>query len=203
MLRVAAFACTTSAPPARLGRVAGLKAVASVPGKLRSRLDGMSTHAFRIAPATEADIPLILRFIRELAEYERLLHAVTVTEERLYAALFGPRPAAEVILAYAGDEPAGFAVFFQSFSTFVGLPGLYLEDLYVSERWRRQGLGRLLLSHLARVAVERGYARMEWSVVNWNQPALALYRRVGAEPMSEWTVQRLTGDSLRALAYPV
>ncbi len=162
----------------------------------------MSTHAFRIAPATAADVSLILRFIRELAEYEQLLPAVKATEERLRAALFGPRPAAEALIGYAGDEPAGFAVFFQSFSTFVGLPGLYLEDLYVTPRWRRHGLGRLLLSHLARIAVERGYGRMEWAVLDWNEPALAVYRQVGAQPMSEWTVHRLTGEALRALAYP-
>ena len=162
----------------------------------------MTDHAFRIVPATEADIPLILQFIRELAEYEKLLDAVTATEDKLFAALFGPRPAAEVVIGYAGEEPAGFAVFFQSFSTFLGVPGLYLEDLYVSPQWRRHGLGRQLLRHLARVAVERGYGRMEWSVLDWNEPALAVYRRVGAEPMSEWTVQRLTGNALRALAYP-
>jgi len=162
----------------------------------------VTDHAFRIVPATDTDIPLILQFIRELAEYEQLLHTVTATDDKIHAALFGPRPAAEVVIGYAGDEPAGFAVFFQSFSTFLGVPGLYLEDLYVSPRWRRQGLGRQLLIHLARIAVERGYGRMEWSVLDWNEPALAVYRRVGAEPMSEWTVQRLTGHALRALAYP-
>lgn len=162
---------------------------------------GVTSHALRIAPAAESDIPVILRFIRELAEYEHLLPAVAATEERLRAALFGPRPAGEAILGYVGDEPAGFALFFQSFSTFVGLPGLYLEDLFVAHKWRRQGLGRLLLSHLARIAVERGYGRMEWSVLDWNEPAIAVYRRIGAEPMSGWTVQRLTGDALRALAY--
>jgi GNAT superfamily N-acetyltransferase len=161
----------------------------------------VSDHAFRIVPATERDLPLILRFISELAEYEQLATAVTATEDRLRSAFFGPRPAAEVVIGYAGNEPAGFAVYFQSFSTFVGAPGLYLEDLYVSPQWRRQGLGRQLLSHLARIAVERGYGRMEWSVLDWNEPALAVYRRLGAEPMSEWTVQRLTGEALRALAY--
>jgi GNAT superfamily N-acetyltransferase len=162
----------------------------------------VTSHAFRIQPATEADVPVILRFIRELAEYEGLLPAVSVTEERLRASLFGQRPAAEVVIGRADDEPAGFAVFFQSFSTFVGLPGLYLEDLYVAPPWRRHGLGRQLLAYLARLAVDRGYGRMEWAVLDWNEPALAVYRRVGAEPMTEWTVQRLTGDALRALAYP-
>ena len=162
----------------------------------------MTAHALRIAPVGESDLPLILRFIRDLAEYEQLLPAVVATEERLKVALFGPRPAAEAILGYVDDEPAGFALFFQSFSTFVGLPGLYLEDLFVVPQWRGHGLGRLLLSHLARTAVERGYGRMEWSVLDWNEPAIAVYRRIGAEPMHEWTVQRLTGDALRALAYP-
>lgn len=163
---------------------------------------GVTPHALRIAPAAESDLPLILGFIRELAEYEHLLPAVVATEERLRTALFGPRPAAEAVVGYIDDEPAGFALFFQSFSTFVGLPGLYLEDLFVVPKWRGHGLGRLLLSHLARIAVERGYGRMEWSVLDWNEPAIAVYRSIGAEPMHEWTVQRLTGDALRALAYP-
>ena len=148
----------------------------------------------------EADVPLILRFIRELAEYEKLLDTVTATEDSLRASLFGPNPAAEVVIAYAGDEPAGFALFFQSFSTFVGRPGLYLEDLYVRPDWRGRGLGRRLLTHLARIAVDRNYGRMEWSVLDWNEQAIAVYRKVGATPMDEWTVQRLTGNALRALA---
>jgi GNAT superfamily N-acetyltransferase len=156
--------------------------------------------AFRIEPAIEADLPLILQFIRALADYEKLLPSVTATEDRLRASLFGPDKAAEVLLGYANDEPAGFAVFFQNFSTFVGSPGLYLEDLFVVPAWRGRGLGRRLLVHLARIAVERGYGRMEWSVLDWNEPALAVYGKIGAQPMDEWTIYRLTGDALRALA---
>jgi GNAT superfamily N-acetyltransferase len=158
------------------------------------------TQQFRITPAEERDLPLILRFIKELAEYEKLSAEVVATEATLRQSIFGPSPAAEVVIAYAGDEPAGFAVFFQSFSTFLGKPGLYLEDLFVLPAWRGHGLGRRLLTHLAGLAVDRGYGRMEWSVLDWNELALGVYRRIGARPMDEWTVHRLTGDSLRALA---
>jgi GNAT superfamily N-acetyltransferase len=158
------------------------------------------TPVFDIRPATAADVPVILRFVRELAEYERLLPTVEATEASLRASLFGEAPAAEVMIGYADDDPAGFALYFQSFSTFLGRPGLYLEDLFVRPEWRGLGLGRRLLTHLARIAVDRGYGRMEWSVLDWNEPALAVYRKVGATPMVEWTVQRLTGDALRALA---
>jgi GNAT superfamily N-acetyltransferase len=155
---------------------------------------------FRIEPATEADLPLILQLIQALADYEKLLPAVTATEDRLRTSLFGSNRAAEVLIGYANGEPAGFAVFFQNFSTFVGSPGLYLEDLFVVPAWRGRGLGRRLLAHLARIAVERDYGRMEWSVLDWNEPALAVYKKVGAQPMDEWTTYRLTGDALRALA---
>jgi GNAT superfamily N-acetyltransferase len=155
---------------------------------------------FEIRRAAEADVPIIFAFIRDLAEYERLLPSVTATEATLRTFLFGPNPAAEVVIGWADGEPAGFALYFQSFSTFVGRPGLYLEDLFVRPDWRGRGLGRRLLAHLARVAVDRGYGRMEWSVLDWNEPALAVYRKIGATPMSEWTVQRLTGDALQALA---
>ena len=157
-------------------------------------------QTFTLAPATEKDVPLLLNLIKQLAEYEKLAHEAVATEDQLRATLFGPRPAAEVIIARAGDEPAGFALFFQTYSTFLGRPGLYLEDLFVVPKWRKRGLGRLLLAHLARLAVDRGYGRMEWSVLNWNEMALRVYRAVGATPMDGWTVQRLTGDSLRALA---
>jgi GNAT superfamily N-acetyltransferase len=160
----------------------------------------MSIVRFRIEPATENDLPIILRFIKELAAYEKLAHEVTATEETLRTSLFGARPAAEVLIARADAEPAGFAVYFQTFSTFLGRPGVYLEDLYVSPAWRGRGLGRRLLAHVASVAVDRGCGRMEWSVLDWNNLALDVYRKIGARPMDEWTVQRLTGDALRDLA---
>jgi GNAT superfamily N-acetyltransferase len=163
----------------------------------------MSTVRFRIEPATENDLPVILRFIEELAAYEKLAHEVTATEETLRTSLFGARPAAEVLIARADAEPAGFAVYFPTFSTFLGRPGVYLEDLYVSPPWRGRGLGRRLLAHVASVAVDRGYGRMEWSVLDWNNLALDVYRKIGARPMDEWTVQRLTGDALRDLASSV
>jgi GNAT superfamily N-acetyltransferase len=155
---------------------------------------------FHIRPATEHDTALLLELIRELAAYERLADHVVATEADLRESLFGPRPGAEAVIGYAGSEPAGFAVFFQSFSTFVGRPGLYLEDLFVRPEWRKRGLGRLLLAHLAAVAVERGYGRMEWSVLDWNELAIGVYRAIGARPMDQWTVYRLTGDALRELA---
>ena len=154
----------------------------------------------RIAPATENDVPLILSLIRELAEYERLTHEVSATEADLHAALFGSNRVAYAVIAYAGEEPAGFALYFFSFSTFLARPGLYLEDLYVRPEWRRRGLGRTLLAHLARIAIDRGCGRMEWSVLDWNEQALRVYRSVGARAMDEWTVQRLSGDALHALA---
>jgi GNAT superfamily N-acetyltransferase len=154
---------------------------------------------FRIERATERDVPLILKFITDLAAYEQLSHAVVVTEATLRQSLFEKR-AAEVIIGYAGDEPAGFALFFQTFSTFVGQPGLYLEDLFVAPEWRRHGLGRALLSHLARIAIERGYGRVEWSVLDWNEPAIGFYKKLGARPMDEWTVFRLSGASIDRLA---
>ena len=155
---------------------------------------------FRLATATKSDVPIILQLIRSLAEYEKMADEAVATEADLERALFGSRPAAEVIIAYAGDEPAGFALYFQSFSTFLGRPGLYLEDIFVKPEWRKQGLGRMLLSRLARIAVERGYGRMEWSVLNWNEMALRVYRAAGAKPMSDWTVYRLSGSALRDLA---
>jgi GNAT superfamily N-acetyltransferase len=160
----------------------------------------MSTGPFRIEPATERDLSLILRFVKELAAYEKLAHEVTATEEILRRSLFGSRPVAEVVIGYADAEPAGFAVYFQTFSTFLGLPGIYLEDVYVSPAFRSLGLGRRLLAHVARVAVDRGCGRMEWSVLDWNELALDVYRRIGARPMDEWTVHRLTGTALRDLA---
>ena len=160
----------------------------------------MTSESIRLKPATQNDVPVILQFIKELAEYEKLSQEVVATEDRLRTSLFGARPAAEVVIAYASDEPVGFALYFQTFSTFLGRPGIYLEDLYVTPARRSQGIGRRLLAYVARVAVDRGYGRMEWSVLNWNEPALVVYRKIGARPMDEWTVQRLTGDALKSLA---
>ena len=160
----------------------------------------MIERSFRIEEARERDLPLILRFIKDLAAYEKLSEHVVATEATLRQSLFGDSPAAEVVIAYAGDEPAGFAVFFQSFSTFLGRPGLHLEDLFVLPAFRGRGIGRGLLIHLAGLAVDRGYGRMEWSVLDWNELAIGVYRKAGAQAMDEWTVHRLTGDALRQLA---
>ena len=156
--------------------------------------------ALRIEQATERDVPLILRLIKGLADYEKLAHEVTATEEGLRQSLFGLRPGAEVIIGYAGHEPAGFALFFPNYSTFLGKPGIYLEDLFVLPEWRGRGFGRQLLAHLATLASERGCGRLEWAVLNWNEPAIGFYERLGAKPMNDWTVFRVTGDSLHALA---
>jgi GNAT superfamily N-acetyltransferase len=153
-----------------------------------------------IRPAVERDVPVLLGLIRDLAEYEKLAHQVEATEDGLHRALFGPRPAAEAIIAFAEGEPAGFALFFQNFSTFVGRPGLYLEDLFVRPAFRGRGIGTRLLATLARIAVERNYGRMEWTVLDWNELALGVYRRIGAVPLDDWTVHRLTGDALNRLA---
>ena len=154
----------------------------------------------RIRSAVEADVPLVLALSRELAEYERLADQVTAAESDLREALFGPAPRAEAVIARLDGEPIGFALFFHNFSTFLGRSGLYLEDLYVRPPFRGRGFGRRLLAHLARLAVERGCGRFEWSVLDWNEPAIAAYRKAGAEPMDEWTVYRLTGAALRRLA---
>jgi GNAT superfamily N-acetyltransferase len=155
--------------------------------------------AFRIEPATPRDVPVILRLIRELAEYERLAHEVRASEASLHEALFGAAPAAAAVVAYADDEPVGFALWFYTFSTFLAMRGLYLADLFVVPAWRGRGVGRALLTHLARIAVAGGCGRMEWSVLDWNDPAIRFYRSVGAEPMGGWTVYRLTGEALADL----
>jgi len=160
----------------------------------------MAESLYRIVPAAEKDAPLVLRLIRELAEYERLSHEVAATEEGIREALFGPRPAAEAVIAYAGEEAAGFALFFHHFSTFTGRPGLYLEDVYVRPEWRGRGLGRRLLAHVARVARDRGCPRLEWAVLDWNRSAIAFYDGLGAKPMSDWIVYRLAGEALERLA---
>jgi len=154
----------------------------------------------RIERATERDVPVILAMIRALADYERMSDQVTATEAGLREALFGARPGAEVLIAYVGDRPAGFALFFHNFSTFLGQRGLYLEDLFVVPERRGGGVGRSLLEALARIAVERGCGRFEWAVLDWNEPAIGFYTRLGARSMDEWTVFRLTGDGLRRLA---
>jgi GNAT superfamily N-acetyltransferase len=150
----------------------------------------------RIRAATAADVATLLGLIRELATYERLADQVVASEADLAAAMFGPRPAAEAVLAEVGESLAGFALYFQSFSTFVGRPGIYLEDLYVRPAFRRRGVGRALFSHLARLAVARGCGRFEWAVLDWNAPAIAFYRSLGALPLADWTVFRLAGEAL-------
>jgi GNAT superfamily N-acetyltransferase len=153
-----------------------------------------------IRVATEDDVPLILSLIRELAEYERLSHEVVATEETLRDSLFGERRVAETLLAYLGDDPAGFALFFHNFSTFLGRPGIYLEDLYVRPEFRSAGVGRTLLVRIAGLAKERGCGRLEWAVLDWNEPAISFYKRIGASPVSGWTLYRLTGEALEELA---
>jgi GNAT superfamily N-acetyltransferase len=156
---------------------------------------------FVIKPATIDDVPLILSFIRKLAEYEKLLHKVTATEEGLRATLFGARPYAETVIAYYHNEPVGFALFFHNFSTFLGQPGIYLEDLFVEVEQRGKGFGKALLAHLAKLAQERNCGRLEWAVLNWNKPSIKFYESLGAVPMDDWTVYRLTGAALERLAH--
>jgi GNAT superfamily N-acetyltransferase len=154
----------------------------------------------RVVPATEADVPVILAMIRGLAEYEKLAHVVIATGERLRETLFGARPAAEVLLANLDGKCVGFALFFSTYSTFLAQPGAYLEDLYVVPEARGRGAGIALLIELARIAVTRGYGRVEWSVLNWNEPSIQFYKKLGAIAMDEWTSYRLTGEALRLLA---
>lgn len=156
--------------------------------------------AATIRPATPADVPLILRLIRELADYEKLAHEVTATEADLHESLFGPRPIIEVLIAEAEGEAAGYALCFHNYSTFLCKRGLYLEDLFVRPRFRGRGIGKLLLSHLAKLAVDRGCVRFEWAVLDWNEPAIEFYRSLGARPLEDWTVFRLTGEALQKLA---
>jgi GNAT superfamily N-acetyltransferase len=160
----------------------------------------VSNGTTSIRQAAPADVPLICALIGELAEYERLAHEVSATEEDIRAALFGERPYAEVIIAEHDGAAVGFALFFHNFSTFLGRPGIYLEDLYVRPEMRGRGIGRSLLAHLAGLAVDRRCGRLEWSVLDWNAPSIAFYKSLGARPMEEWDVYRLTGDSLHALA---
>ena len=150
--------------------------------------------------ATVDDVGLILDFIRQLADYEKLTDEVVTDEDQLRQSLFGERRVAEVVIASYEGEPAGFALFFHNFSTFLGRPGVYLEDLYVVPELRGRGIGRALLSYLARLAVERGCGRLEWWVLDWNEPAIRFYERLGAKAMEEWTVYRLSGATLEDLA---
>ena len=152
----------------------------------------------RIVPAQASDVPIILEMIKALAEYEQLTHEVVATEDDLRQSLFGPRPAGEVVLAYAGDTPIGFALFFHNFSTFLGRHGLYLEDLFVVPEWRGKGVGKQLLAHVASIAESRKCGRLEWAVLDWNESAIAFYRRMGAHVLDEWRLCRLTGHELRA-----
>jgi GNAT superfamily N-acetyltransferase len=153
-----------------------------------------------IRATTIDDVPLILQFIRELADYEKLLHEVVATEEILRESLFGNRPAAEAVIGYANGEPAGFALFFHNFSTFLGQAGIYLEDLFVKPEFRGQGFGKELLAYLARLAKERNCGRLEWWVLDWNESAIKFYQSLGAAAMDEWTVFRVTGNALNELA---
>jgi GNAT superfamily N-acetyltransferase len=153
-----------------------------------------------IRPAVVADVPRILELIRELAAYERSLHQVSATEEDLRLALFAAQPAVFAHVAVAGDNVVGFALWFVNFSTWLGRHGIYLEDLYVTPAMRGRGVGMALLAELAAICVRRGYGRLEWWVLDWNAQAIGFYRSIGAEPMSEWTVQRLAGQSLDDLA---
>ena len=158
-------------------------------------------QTLRIEPARPEDAALIVALVRELAQYERLLHEVRIAPDDVVRDLFGPRPYAEAVIAREGDEAVGFALWFHNYSTFAGRPGLYLEDLYVRPAFRGRGHGEALLRYLARLALERGCARFEWAVLDWNAPAIAFYRKLGAVAMDDWTVQRVTGPALHALAF--
>lgn len=153
-----------------------------------------------IRPATPEDLPLICALIRELADYERLAHEVRFDPAELGRQLFGPRPMAEVLIAESEGRAAGFALFFHNFSTFEGRPGIYLEDLFVRPAARGRGLGKALLAHLAGLAIARGCARFEWAVLDWNTPSIGFYKALGARAMDDWTVMRVDGEALHALA---
>ena len=153
-----------------------------------------------VRPAQPSDVPTILGFVKALAEFERLAHEVTADEATLERSLFGPRAYAECLLAFVDESPAGFALFFHNFSTFKGKPGLYLEDIYVEPAYRSHGIGLALFRELAKIALARDCQRFEWSVLDWNEKAIAFYRRLGAEPMTEWTIQRLTREKIEELA---
>ncbi|HWH77284.1 MAG TPA: GNAT family N-acetyltransferase [Candidatus Binatus sp.] len=155
---------------------------------------------FQIRAATRADVPIILDFIKKLADYERLSHEVVATEKILADSLFGRRRTAEVAIGYCKKEPVGFVLYFHSYSTFLGRPGIYIEDLFVDEAFRRRGYGRALLTYVAKIAQERQCGRLEWSVLDWNEPAINFYRKLGAVAMKEWTMFRVSGENLTKLA---
>ncbi|KTD71583.1 GNAT family acetyltransferase [Legionella steelei] len=157
-------------------------------------------HNIKIKFATIDDVSLILQFIKELAEYEQLLHGIVATEELLQETLFGKHSHAEVIIGYFNDQPVGFALFFHNFSTFLGRPGIYLEDLYVKPEARGQGIGKIMLAYLAQLAKDRNCGRLEWWVLDWNETAINFYKSLGAKAMDEWTVYRVTGEALDNLA---
>ena len=163
-------------------------------------MNSSDTSAFQVKSATESEVPVIFSFIKKLAEYERLSSEVVATEDSLRETLFGQRRTAEVAIGYLETKPVGFVLFFHNYSTFLGKPGLYIEDLFVDEDYRGRGYGRALLLHVARLAKERGCGRLEWAVLDWNQPAIGFYKKLGALPLSEWTVFRVAGKSLEELA---
>ena len=160
----------------------------------------MTPLDIRIVPAREADVPMVYSLIQRLADYERLSHELEATEDGIRDAMFGEWPIIEVLLAYVGSEVAGYALFFHNFSTFAGRRGLYLEDLFVVPEHRGRGIGKRLLTHLAKLAIERQCRRMEWAVLDWNESAIRFYKSIGAVPMDEWTTYRLMGDALDRLA---
>jgi GNAT superfamily N-acetyltransferase len=160
-----------------------------------------STEPAVLRMATAADVPLILHFIRLLARFEKLEQHVVATEDSIREYLFGPRAYAEVVFAELDRKPVGFALFFSTFSTFVGRPGIYLEDLFVLEDMRGRGVGRQLLSHLARLTIERGWGRLDWAVLDWNTPAIGFYKKFGAQMLTDWRICRLTGTALETLAF--
>jgi GNAT superfamily N-acetyltransferase len=160
----------------------------------------MTEHTFSIKPATIHDVETILGFIKELADYEKLTHEVVATEELLRETLFDERQVAKVIIGYSDDQPVGFALFFHNFSTFLGRPGIYLEDLYVKPEFRGNGMGRKLFQHIVQLAKERRCGRVEWSVLDWNEPSIQFYQNLGAKPLDDWSMFRLTGDALEKLA---
>jgi GNAT superfamily N-acetyltransferase len=160
----------------------------------------MSTDTITIRPAAEHEVSTVLAFIRDLAVYEKLEHEVLATEAGLHKALFGPRPYAEVVFACMDEKPVGFALFFHSFSTFLGKPGIYLEDLFVRPEARGRGIGKRLVTWLANTTVERDCGRLEWAVLDWNEPSIGFYRSLGAVLKDEWQIFRLTGTALTALA---